>query len=101
MLVARHGWCGHLCPVGAFYALLGRIALVRVSATQRAQCDDCMDCYAVCPEPRVIPPALKAKDPASPLILAGACTNCGRCIDVCSKNVFRFTTRFDQRSALS
>jgi ferredoxin-type protein NapH len=101
LLVARHGWCGHLCPVGAFYALLGRIALVRVSAAQRVRCDDCMDCYAVCPEPRVIPPALKAADPASPLILAGACTNCGRCIDVCSKNVFRFTTRFDQRSALS
>jgi len=101
LLVARHGWCGHLCPVGAFYALLGRLALVRVSAAQRARCDDCMDCYAVCPEPRVIPPAPKAPAPASPLILAGACTNCGRCIDVCSKNVFRFTTRFDQRSALS
>ena len=101
LLVARHGWCGHLCPVGAFYALLGRIAVLRVSAVRRTSCDDCMDCYAICPEPRVIPPALKAKDPASPLILAGACTNCGRCIDVCSKNVFRFTTRFDQRSALS
>ena len=101
LLVARNGWCGHLCPVGAFYSLLGHIALTRISAVQRASCDDCMDCYAVCPEPGVIPPALKPARPASPLILSGACTNCGRCIDVCSKNVFRFTTRFDQRSALS
>lgn len=101
LLVARNGWCGHLCPVGAFYALLGRVSIMRVSSSQRARCDDCMDCYAVCPEPRVIPPALKPAGLTSPLILSGACTNCGRCIDVCSKNVFRFTNRFDQRSALS
>ena len=98
LLIARRGWCGHVCPVGAFYSLIGRYALARVSAARRAQCNDCMDCYAVCPEPQVIPPALKPRGEASPVILASACTNCGRCIDVCSKSVFRFTTRFDHRS---
>jgi ferredoxin-type protein NapH len=98
LLVARHGWCGHVCPVGAFYGLIGRLSLARVSATRRARCDDCMDCYAVCPEPQVIPPALKPRGEASPVISSSACTNCGRCIDVCSKSVFRFTTRFDHRS---
>jgi ferredoxin-type protein NapH len=98
LLVARHGWCGHVCPVGAFYSLVGRLSLTRVSAARRAHCNDCMDCYAVCPEPQVIPPALKPRGDASPVIFSSACTNCGRCIDVCSKNVFRFTTRFDHRS---
>jgi ferredoxin-type protein NapH len=98
LFVTTRGWCGHLCPVGAFYSLLGRFALLRVSAARRAQCNDCMDCYAVCPEPPVITPALKgATQGIGPVILARNCTNCGRCIDVCSKGVFEFGTRFGNR----
>lgn len=94
LLVARHGWCGHLCPVGAFYGLIGVKAQVRVSAYQRERCDDCMDCFNICPEPQVIKPALKgAKAGVGPVILDINCTNCGRCIDVCSMDVFRFGTR--------
>ena len=94
LLISRHGWCGRLCPVGAFYSLLGHKSLIRVSATERAACDDCMDCYNVCPEPQVIKPALKgAAKGVGPVILDANCTNCGRCIDVCARDVFRFTTR--------
>lgn len=94
LLIASHGWCGRLCPMGAFYALLGRFALVRVSAHRREACDDCMDCFAVCPEPQVIKPALKGADKGvGPVILDINCTNCGRCIDVCGKDVFRFDLR--------
>ncbi|MBI1904966.1 MAG: quinol dehydrogenase ferredoxin subunit NapH [Rhodocyclales bacterium] len=96
LLIAGRGWCGRICPMGAFYGLLGRTALLRVSAGQRARCDDCMDCFAVCPEPQVIRPALKAIGQEHPLILDHNCTTCGRCADVCSKNVFRITTRFDR-----
>lgn len=96
LFVAQHGWCGHVCPVGAFYGLIGRGSLLRVSARFRDRCDDCTDCYRVCPEPHVIPPALKGK--GTPVIRSADCTNCGRCIDVCSKDVFRFTNRFDLRS---
>ncbi len=99
LLIASRGWCGHLCPVGAFYGLLGRTALIRVSAAQRSACDDCMDCFTVCPEPQVIRPALKQAGQTHPLILSGDCTNCGRCIDVCDRQVFNMTHRFDQRSA--
>lgn len=99
LLIANHGWCGHVCPVGAFYGLLGRMALIRVSAARRDACDDCMDCFVVCPEPQVIRPALKRAGQSHPLILAGDCTNCGRCIDVCDRQVFKMTHRFDQRSA--
>jgi ferredoxin-type protein NapH len=98
LLVARHGWCGHLCPVGAFYGLLGQLSPLRVVARRRAQCDDCMDCYAVCPEPQVITPALKGGPRGiGPVITAGACTNCGRCIDVCTRDVFEFGNRFGNK----
>lgn len=90
LFVVNRGWCGHLCPVGAFYSLLGRWRLPRVSARQRAGCDDCMDCFVVCPEPSVIKIPLKGE--GSPVIASSQCTSCGRCIDVCSKNVFVFTS---------
>ena len=96
LFVSRRGWCGHLCPVGTFYGLVGSAALLRVRADRRAACDDCMDCFAVCPEPQVITPALKgAAKGRGPVILSPDCSNCGRCIDVCSKEVFRFGPRFD------
>ncbi|MEM9635433.1 MAG: quinol dehydrogenase ferredoxin subunit NapH [Pseudomonadota bacterium] len=97
LVIARRGWCGHLCPVGAFYGLLGNRSLIRVSALKRAACDDCMDCFAVCPEMHVITPALRGQETDTPIILSPDCTNCGRCIDVCSVDVFEFTHRFDTR----
>jgi ferredoxin-type protein NapH len=99
LLVARRGWCGHLCPMGAFYSLLGKTALPRVAAPRRDACNNCMDCFAICPEPRVIRPALKQAGQESPVILDALCTTCGRCIDVCGQEVFRLTHRFDRRSS--
>jgi ferredoxin-type protein NapH len=98
LFVMSRGWCGRLCPVGAFYSLLGRWSPVRVSAPARAACNDCMDCFEVCPEPQVIRPALKGEGQGlGPVILAPNCTNCGRCIDVCSKGVFAFSAGFRNR----
>ncbi len=94
LFVMNRGWCGRLCPVGAFYSLLGRWSPVRVSAAKRTACNDCMDCFEICPEPQVIRPALKGEGKGvGPVILAPNCTNCGRCIDVCSKGVFSFALR--------
>ena len=96
LFIMSRGWCGRICPVGAFYSLLGRWSPVRVAAPQRAACNDCMDCFEVCPEPQVIRPALKGEGKGvGPVILAPNCTNCGRCIDVCSKEVFSFGLRFN------
>ena len=95
LFVMSRGWCGHLCPVGAFYSFLGKWSPLRISASKRAACNDCMDCFEVCPEPQVIRPALKgAGKGIGPVILAANCTNCGRCIDVCSKDVFTFDLRY-------
>ncbi len=95
IFVTKNGWCGRLCPVGAFYSQLGRWSPVRISATKRTACNDCMDCFEVCPEPQVIKPGLKGEGVRGPVILAANCTNCGRCIDVCSKDVFNFGLRFN------
>ena len=97
--ISRRAWCGHLCPVGAFYSLLGNVSLLRVNASARSKCNDCMECYAVCPEPKVIIPVLKNRHTQKnmgSMIMSSNCTNCGRCIDICGKEVFSFDHRFNQ-----
>ena len=95
LVVTRRGWCGHLCPVGAFYGLIGKRSLLRMNAGERQACSDCGDCFRVCPEPHVIIPALKPEKPTdTTVVLHSDCTNCGRCIDVCDAGVFKFSTRF-------
>jgi ferredoxin-type protein NapH len=94
LFISRRGWCGHICPVGAFYGLVGSYSQIRVAAVNRAACNDCMDCFAVCPEPHVITPALRGDGTIdTPLIASRDCTNCGRCIDVCAQDVFAFGHR--------
>lgn len=100
LFIMRHGWCGHICPMGTFYQLVGSAGLVRVRAQNRDACDDCMECFEVCPEPQVIPPALnggrRGHEDVGPVIRSGACTNCARCIDICPHSVFEFGTRFQR-----
>ncbi|RVT88733.1 quinol dehydrogenase ferredoxin subunit NapH [Inhella crocodyli] len=97
LAVAPRGWCGHVCPMGAAYSLIGSKPLLRVSAAHRSRCNDCGDCYAVCPEPQILVAPLKGKAGSGPLIQARECSACGRCVDVCSTEVFQFTHRFDHR----
>lgn len=107
LLIVRNGWCGHLCPVGACYALIGAKAPVHIAASHREDCDDCMDCYEICPEPHVIKPALQGQTRGhGPVIDSIDCTKCGRCIDVCDRRVFglalgRITTDGYQRHGLA
>ncbi len=100
LAVSKRGWCGHLCPVGAFYSLLGSFSPLRIRAENRDACDKCMDCFELCPEPLVLSPALFGKkDGIGPVVNEANCTNCGRCIDVCSKQVFKFGTRFNNSNS--
>ncbi|EPC5194144.1 quinol dehydrogenase ferredoxin subunit NapH [Edwardsiella piscicida] len=93
LLVTEHGWCGHLCPLGALYGAIGSKSIVRVGAVRRDRCTRCMDCFHVCPEPQVLrEPVLNHNH--SPLVLSKACISCGRCMDVCAEQVFEFKTRF-------
>lgn len=87
--VLRHGWCGHLCPLGGFYALLGRIALLRVRF-EKGSCSSCGDCAVVCPEPQVL--NLK-RARANGFIAGGECSNCGHCLPVCPEGSLSFDWR--------
>ncbi|HMN37250.1 MAG TPA: quinol dehydrogenase ferredoxin subunit NapH [Hyphomicrobium sp.] len=93
LFVTRRGWCSHLCPVGAFYGMLGTKSVVRISASKRDVCTDCGACFKACPEPHVITPALKGT--GTFLITSRDCTNCAACIDSCYVDVFEFRTRLN------
>lgn len=94
LLVLPRGWCGHLCPVGAFYGVLGSVSPTHVSATNRDACTHCGDCFKACPEPQVIAPALYgAAQGRSPAIRSADCLRCARCIDVCDSDVFELRVR--------
>lgn len=80
LFVTRRGWCGHLCPVGGFYAFIGRFGRVRVTADQSKSCSGCSACIRACPEPHVLAPLI-AQEALS--VTHGDCTRCGACLDQC------------------
>ena len=84
----KNGWCGHLCPLGAAYSLIGKPSLIRVKHDHEA-CTNCMECKKVCPENHVLWMVHKE----SRAVTDGECTNCGRCIDVCGDNALKFGIR--------
>lgn len=90
-LLLSNGWCGHICPVGAFYGQVGRQSVVHVAAARREDCNNCGDCFAVCPEPHVISPALRGIGGHDVIIREPDCLRCGRCLDVCEQQVFEFS----------
>jgi len=98
LMIVRNGWCGHICPMGAFYGLIGKYGLVNVTANNREACDNCGDCYLVCPEPEILKGPLRNKSGAeSPLINKQDCTKCGRCIEVCDLKVFELKWLEDKK----
>ncbi|ASZ50365.1 quinol dehydrogenase ferredoxin subunit NapH [Vibrio parahaemolyticus] len=95
LLLVEHGWCGHLCPLGATYGVIGRKSLLRVTAVRREDCTKCMDCFYVCPEPEVLRQPLKEGDR---LVMDQNCISCGRCLDVCPEHVFEFKNRLNVKN---
>ena len=85
LFVLKNGWCGHICPLGGFYSVIGKFRLLKVKHDSDA-CTGCMKCKVVCPESQV----LHMIDKVSMPVLSGECTNCGRCIDVCDDNALGF-----------
>lgn len=92
-LLLSNGWCGHICPVGAFYGAVGRPGVLAVAAVRRSACTGCGECFRHCPEPQVIGPALRGIDGHGVRIDDVDCLRCGRCIDVCGERVFAFSIR--------
>ena len=88
LFVLKNGWCGHICPLGGFYSLLGKFSLIRVQHYEQ-NCTLCMKCKVVCPENQVLHMIGKESLP----VLSGECTNCARCIEVCDDDSLGFSIR--------
>ena len=86
LFVLKNGWCGHICPLGGFYSVIGRNSILRVSHDSE-KCTACMKCKVVCPEPQVL--WMVAKQ--SKIVRDGECTNCARCIEVCDDDALNFS----------
>ncbi len=87
--VVKNGWCGYLCPLGAFYALNGKYGLLKVYH-EKDKCTLCNKCFAICPEVHVL--SLIGKRDG--YIQSGECTNCARCIDVCEEDSLKFAMNY-------
>jgi len=88
LFVLKNGWCGHICPLGGFYSILGKFSLIRVKHLEE-NCTLCMKCKVVCPENHVLHMIGKESLP----VLSGECTNCARCIEVCDDDALNFSIR--------
>lgn len=88
LFVLKNGWCGHVCPLGGFYSIIGRYNLMRVHHNQ-PNCTLCMKCKDVCPEKEVLYMIGKK----SQMIDMGECTLCGRCVEVCDDDALYFSIR--------
>jgi ferredoxin-type protein NapH len=87
--VLKNGWCGHVCPLGATYSIIGAKNLIRVKHN-KDNCTNCGNCLMICPEPQVLAPIIGKK---SDFISGIECSNCGRCIEVCEDNALKFSIR--------
>jgi ferredoxin-type protein NapH len=88
--ILKNGWCGHVCPVGAMYSIIGAKSIIRVYH-DKDKCTNCGECLTICPENQVLSPVIHKK---SDYISGIECTNCGRCIEVCNDNALKFTLRY-------
>lgn len=85
LLVLKNGFCGHICPIGATFSLIGKFSLWRVRHNVN-HCTKCMKCIEVCPEKQVLD--MVGKKSAS--VNAMACIKCGRCVEVCQDRALEF-----------
>lgn len=94
LFVIERGWCGHLCPLGALYGVIGAKGILRVKVKDREKCTRCMDCFKVCPEQEILRLPLLGKKEDATMVLSQDCTTCGQCIEICEENVLCFASRF-------
>ena len=85
------GFCRSLCPLGAFYSLLGSFALLRVFVRPGGKRMLCQQCSLRCPmgirvmEDHVLAGHATVSDPE--------CSRCGTCTDVCAGRMLQLNFR--------
>ncbi|MCP4970212.1 MAG: quinol dehydrogenase ferredoxin subunit NapH [Arcobacter sp.] len=86
LFVQDNVWCGNICPLGAFYSLLGRRNIIKIKYNLDT-CTQCNNCLNICPEEQVLNMIGKKSD----IIIQAECTKCGRCIEVCGTDSLEFS----------
>ena len=83
LLISRRAWCRYFCPLGAFYALIGRWGLLKVRVDAQG-CTRCGHCTINCPMGiNVLRDHVLAGHEA---ITDPECTRCGTCLEGCEGN---------------
>lgn len=67
-------FCKYLCPLGAFYGIIGKISPTRIERNDNL-CVHCQDCNGACPVNIDVDKAVKITDPE--------CINCNECVVAC------------------
>ena len=73
-------FCKYVCPLGAFYALLNKIAILRMRL-DRESCISCGRCERICPMQVEV-----LKD-----VNSAECIRCGRCVQNCPTGAIELT----------
>ena len=86
LFYSRRAWCRDLCPLGAFYSLLGRRAVVHVRIRNAGRsCTECRLCTRDCPMGL---PVLETEVLAGHAVVGDPeCSRCGTCLDDCPGGV--------------
>lgn len=84
--VSPKGLCSHLCPLGAFYAIVSKFSLLKIKY-ELSKCSKCFNCVGICPEKQV----LSLISHESGFVKSGECLRCGRCVEVCNDDALNFS----------
>jgi len=87
----RRFWCRSLCPLGAFFALTGRYALLR--RTVNDQCTHCLACQRACMADAIVGKGEKS--------LRGECVYCFTCQDICPEKAISFSFKSASHARVS
>ncbi|KPV63380.1 MAG: quinol dehydrogenase membrane component [Candidatus Bathyarchaeota archaeon BA1] len=88
-------WCHSICPLGAFFGLLGIVSPFQVKI-DKEKCNECLQCVRVCKDYAMTYERVMGSGRA-----ALECTRCGRCMDACAKDAIGFYLRGTSRRVRS